>query len=153
MAKLTGTPSVFVGDTSSVFDSAEFTVGQRGYDANGNEYIFLQGVANTTAGSWVIYDEVGVTTLLNDTNNKGFVAIAMAAIGANQYGWYLVRGSVSAKVAEAVADNAPLYTSATDGSAGGTTTGHTAIARAITRGSTAGAGLVTVQVDYPSVTI
>jgi ABC-type uncharacterized transport system permease subunit len=56
----------------------KYTFGSRVQDKDCNEYIYLKGVASTLAGSWVTYDELGVTTLLA-ANAKGPVAIAMAA--------------------------------------------------------------------------
>lgn len=117
-----------------------------------NEYIFLKGVANTVAGMWVTFDEVGVTTLLA-ANAEGPVAVAMAAIDATtKFGWYQIFGTASGRVLADAADNAWLYATATAGVADDAVVAgdliHNAKCRALNGGST---GNVTVQLYYPYV--
>lgn len=77
MANLTGYSQTFDSDTSVVDTSAKTTVLTRAFDSAGNEYIYLKGVASTIVGSWVTYDETGLTTLLA-ANAKGPVAVSMS---------------------------------------------------------------------------
>ena len=114
MANLSGTPQAFVGDTSAVDTSALEKLGKRAWDTSGNEYIYLKGVASTGAGSWVIYDEDYSTTLLT-ANEVGPVAIAMAAMVADRYGWYQIFGINTIAKTDTVAADASLYI---DGTAG-----------------------------------
>lgn len=79
------------------------------------EFIYLKGVASTVAGSAVSYNQVSGATTLSVAASKGPVAIAMSANVANQYGWYLVAGACSVKVAAAVVSGAAVYTTATGG--------------------------------------
>lgn len=139
-------------NTDTIDTTAQVPVGTRMKDTAGNEYIYLKGVASTVAGSWVTYDEAGLTTLLA-ANAIGPVAVAMAATVANTWGWYCIFGSVSAQLAANCADNARLGRETTDGFAGdGRATGDQIIG-AISRGSTAGAtALTAVQIWYPCVT-
>jgi hypothetical protein len=83
-------------------------------DNLGNEYIYLKGLATTALGSWVTFDEVGVTALLA-ANAIGQVAIAQAATVASTWGWYLIAGSCQGKVAASFADNGNIYATATAG--------------------------------------
>jgi len=53
MATLTGYNQAFESDTTTVDSSAKTKLFTRAFDSNGNEYIYLLGVAETTAGSWV----------------------------------------------------------------------------------------------------
>jgi hypothetical protein len=84
-----------VGNTDAVHDSALNPLGTRAYDANGGEYLYLKGVASCVQGAWVAIDvgADGVVVGL-DTDVAGSlksrVAIAMAAIVANKYGWFCV---------------------------------------------------------------
>jgi hypothetical protein len=119
-------------------------------DNLGNEYIYLKGVASTALGSWVTFDELGVTALLA-ANAIGQVAIAQAATIASTYGWYLIAGSCQAKVAASFADNGNLYATATAGTADDAVvagdrikcaTGRSAIDATVT-------GCALVQVNYP----
>ena len=83
MSFITGPKSIAVGALTNVDDSALNTVGDKVYDERGREYLYMKGVADTVQGSWVTYDELGVTALLA-ANAKGNVAVAMAAIIANK---------------------------------------------------------------------
>lgn len=72
------------------------------------EFIYLKGVASTVAGSWVTYNADDWSTALLAANAKGPVAVAMAALVANTYGWYQISGKASAAAAD-VADNADVF--------------------------------------------
>jgi predicted RecA/RadA family phage recombinase len=62
--------------------------------AGGGEFIYLQGAAGTVRGSLVTYNSLTGATVLAATGAKGGspVAVAMAAIGAGQWGWYMITG-------------------------------------------------------------
>lgn len=80
------------------------------------EFIYLAGAANTTVGSWVTYNlDDGSTTLLA-ANAIGPVAVAMAPVVANQWGWYQIQGKAVGKVLAGFVDNANVYATATAGS-------------------------------------
>jgi hypothetical protein len=151
MAQLVGHLMAVVGATDAVHDSALNPVGSRAFDKDGNEYVYMLGVASTLAGSWVTFDEAGATALLV-ANAKGPVAVAMAAIVAAKYGWYLRAGTCSALLAANCADNALIGRETTDGYAGDGRAAGDEIYNAISRGATAGAAaLATVQIHYPFV--
>ena len=81
------------------------------------EFIYLTGVANTAAGSWVTYDITGASALLV-ASAVGPVAIAMAANVASKYGWYMIQGRHPAALcwtSLALASNALLYATASGG--------------------------------------
>lgn len=77
-------------------------------DYGAAEFIYLKGVVGTVAGSWVLYDPEGYTTALLATNAIGPVAVATAAIVADNYGWYQIGGRATANAAD-VADSARVY--------------------------------------------
>ena len=139
------------GPLTQVDDSAEYALLTRTQDADGNEYIYLKGVASTVAGSVVTYDEAGQTTLIA-ANAVGPVAVAMAAIVADKYGWYQVFGSGTAAAAGAVADNAALYISATAGKVDDAVVTGDCIIGMVARAAIAAAGDLAVQLSYPVVT-
>lgn len=85
--------------------------------ADGNSYIYLQGVASTVDGSVVVFAQGTWTTALVAAGKRGNIAIATAATVANTYGWYTYIGQdVSVGPTSAVASNVPLYASGTAGS-------------------------------------
>lgn len=57
------------------------------------EFIYLQGIGSTVAGSVVNYDDSFLTALSTTALDKPRpVAVAMAAIVASRYGWYQISG-------------------------------------------------------------
>jgi hypothetical protein len=151
MASLTSTPKVFSGDTSIVDSVQQYTLGTKAFDSAGNEYIYMQGVTSCTTGSWVTYDEDYVTTLLA-ADAKGPVAVAMAAISATTYyGWFCVRGTVSALLAANCADNVLIGYESTAGYAGDGRAAGDQIYGAISRGATTSAAATDCQIWYPFV--
>ncbi len=137
-------------DLTKIYSSTDLDVpevGERYTDEEGNKYVFLQGVASTAIGSWVTYDELGVSALLA-ANAIGPVAIAQAATVASTKGWYLISGSCNALVAAAFADNGNLYATATAGTADDAVVAGDRIKNAIGRSAVSG-GFTTAQVWYP----
>ena len=132
-----------------VHDSALHELGTRTQNGS-NEYIYLKGVADTAANSWVTYDEAYATALLT-ANAVGPVAVALSATVANKYGWYQIWGSASAAT-DAVADNATLYIDATDGRVDDAAVTGDLVVGAVTRSTDASTNVATVQLNYPYVT-
>lgn len=94
----------------------KFRVGTRVKDNAGNEYVYLKGLTATAIGSWVVYDELGVTALMI-TTSIGPAAIARAAVDAStKFGWYLINGTGTGLALTAYADNATVNATATPGS-------------------------------------
>jgi len=109
-------PVVPAGELTSVDTVAKYPMLTQAKGSDGNTYIYLTGVASTAAGSFVTYDELGITSLLA-ANAIGPVAIAVAATVASTYGWYCIEGSVQGLVAASFADNGLVYATATAGTA------------------------------------
>jgi hypothetical protein len=139
-------------NTLTEVDSAKTNVlGAVAQDAAGNEYIYLTGVANTVAGSWVTYDEAYLTTLLV-ADAVGPCAIALAATVASKYGWYCIKGTATGICGD-IADNAPIYATATDGSVDDANVAGDLIMHATSRSEDALATTnATFQICYPCVT-
>jgi hypothetical protein len=130
MANLVGYPGPSAGDTTKVFTTADNPLGMRGFDAAGNEYIFLKGVASLVAGDWVTYNGVtGVTARIPTTTVSGMLAVAVAAPAAGQFGWFQIFGLT------------PTYTAITTGS----TDGATLTVGTGTAGRVTGGGPVTTK--------
>lgn len=138
------------GRPGEVHTTAKNELGKIAEGTDGKDYIYLQGVASTIAGSWVAYDELGVTLALDSDTAASLnspIAVATAATVANTYGWYGVRGSFSAG-AGTVADNGKVYATSTaficDDAAVTGNQVHGAVWRSADASS-----LATVQIDYP----
>jgi hypothetical protein len=142
-----------VGSTDEIHDSAKNPVGLTARDTEGRLWVYLKGVASVVEGSWVTYDEAGVTALLA-ANAKGPVAVAGAAIVANKYGWFCVfaPSGVSAMVAANSADNTQIGREGADGVAGDGRAAGDQIYNCWSRGATSGAAALTsVQIMFPFV--
>ena len=80
------------------------------------EFIYLLGVASTTANSWVTYNADDHSTTLLAANAIGAVGIAMSANVASSYGWYQIYGKGIGKALTGYLDNGLVYATATAGS-------------------------------------
>ena len=114
-----GMKRIFITKLTDVSSSDKEGVGtvRREGDA---EYIYCKGVASTIAGSVVyISDDGSYNTALLTTAAGAAprrLAVAKAAIGNNQYGWYQTKGYCASIAGLAsCAASAALYTSGTDG--------------------------------------
>lgn len=152
MANLKGYQTAFHADTDTVDTSKQVPLGTRAFDNDGNEYIYLQGVASCVAGSWVSFDEAHVTTLLV-ANAKGRVAVAMAAVDATtEFGWFQIYGkNTIAKVLASFADDGLIYSTATAGSVDDAVVAGDLVVGAIGRSAIA-SGAATVELNYPFAT-
>jgi len=130
-----------------------YTFGSRVQDKDCNEYIYLKGVTSTLVGSWVTYDELGVTALLA-ANAKGPVAVAMAILDANtKFGWYQIAGTASGLEVTATSDNTSVGRETTDGYVGDGRAAGDEIGNCMCRSANAtGSSILgTFQIMYPFV--
>jgi len=137
-------------EISDVFSDLIHPLGTTYRDANGNEYIFLKGVADTAANSWVSFDEAHTTALLV-TGAKGRVGLAMSASVADKYGWYQIYGSATGKVATGFADNGLVYATAVAGTVDDAVVEDNLVVGAIGRSAIA-SGVATMELSYPFIT-
>jgi hypothetical protein len=127
-------------------------VGTEARDTNGNEFLYLRGVAGCVAGSVVTFDSTGQTALLA-ANAKGPVAVAGGPTVAG-YGWFCVKAPLTfpANVAPNCAANALVGREGADGVVGDGRLAGDQIHNFWTRGATGGVGaLVPCQFRYPCV--
>ncbi len=123
------------------------------YDPNGGEYLYMQGIGSTVAGSAVTFDENGITTLVV-ANAVGPVAFAMAAIVADRFGWYCVkspRGGMSVNTDAGIVDNGQVYIDGTAGRVDDTAVTGDRLTNAIFRGTDT-ANFTLCEFDHPWVT-
>lgn len=151
MASIVGDYLAKVSDPAVIDTVQQEAFGTRGMDENGNVYVYLKGITNTLAGSWVTFDELGVTALLA-TDAIGPVAVASAATNANtKFGWYMVAGTCNAQLAANCAADKNIGVEGASGVAGDGQAAGDTIVGAISRGSTSTAAAAAVQLYYPLV--
>lgn len=149
MANLTGTAQAFHGDTAAVDSSRIAELGRRAWDTSGNEYVYLQGTAATVSGDWVVYDDNYGTERLA-VNKVGPVAVTMAAVVANSFGWYQIFGKNTIARTDTVAANKSLYIDGTVGRADDLGVAGDLIIGAYSMTADT-ANVATVSLNYPSV--
>jgi len=146
-------PWISAGDTTVVDSALKHELGSRAFDANGNEYIYLTGVASTVAGYAVTFDEAHLTTL-TVADAVGRVAFAMAAIDStSEYGWYLIYGTITnASAAGPILTDTPLTLCASPGMLADTPVTGDIIIGCISRNAPSlAASPLTIEVNYPFV--
>jgi hypothetical protein len=148
MANISGQLMIAPQELDKISTTQELPLRARAMDKDGNEYIYLKGVADTAVGRFVTFDEAGITALLA-ANAKGSVATAMAATVADRYGWYQIYGSGIGSLAANCADNADLYATATAGVADDAIVAGDRIKGALARGAVTDAANAAVQLNYP----
>lgn len=146
MASLVSIPPV-VGGTTDIHTTQQNALGQRAFDALGNEYIYLKGVASLVANDWVVYDESSYATTRTVANAKGPAAIAQAAVVAGQFGWFGIKGSFTGNVATG-ASGAKVWVTATPGRVDNTDVAVDLVDGAVQRSATA-SNLATFGLNYP----
>lgn len=110
--------------TSTVYTATEltqgkaFAVGDRFQDSSGNDWLFVRAGAAITAYDCVhvnaSYDANPITDAL--AKIAGFIGFAQVAYTAsNQYGWVMISGLPTVRLAASCADDVPLYTTNTAG--------------------------------------
>lgn len=135
-------------DTTTIDTTQQLPTGTRAKDKDGNEYVYLKGVASTTANSVVTFDEAHTTALIT-ANAVGRVAVAMAATVASNWGWYCIHGTTTAKC-DTIADNKACYIDGTDGRVDDAVVAGDLVVGMISR-STDSSNLCTVELNYPCV--
>jgi hypothetical protein len=98
-----------------------FGLGDRGFTADGNEYVFvLAGSGGFTGAGYVgiideAYGAVMASTTTSATAFGDMVGVAGAAVAASSYCWLCVKGVVGVRGNAAAAANARLNTTGTAG--------------------------------------
>jgi hypothetical protein len=117
MAQLVGFYNKKISDPTAIDTEKQHTLGAHGVDESGNQYVYLQGVGSTVAGSWVSFNPTtGVATLLA-ADVAAPVAIAQAAVNStSKYGWFMVYGTYPTALSDTVAGAGALLS--IDGTAG-----------------------------------
>lgn len=141
--------------TNTVYTATEltqgkaFAVGDRYADSIGQEWLFVRSGSAITAYDCVhvnaSYDANPITDTLALT--AGFVGFAQVAYTAsNQYGWVMVSGQPTIRLAASCADDVPLYTTNTAGVLDDATASASGsqIMSVIANGSASGGGVTAV---------
>jgi hypothetical protein len=120
-------------------------------DVKGNVYVYLKGVSSLAAGSWVTFDEGGVTTLLA-ANAVGPVAISMSAnTDSTKFSWFQRVGVNLIASTDTTAADKALYIDGTSGRADDAVVSGDLICGAYSQAADS-SNVCTVRIDRPYVT-
>lgn len=88
-------PVLHSGATSVVDTSAVVKLGSRGFDTEGNEYVYVDFTESCIAGEWVVFDHSFNASQLTAAS-RGFVGVVSGTVSASErYGYVCVRGVVT----------------------------------------------------------
>jgi hypothetical protein len=93
MAELSGQgPIAFHGATTVIDTSAAQKVGMRGFDSDGNGYVYVDFQESFIAGEWCAFDHNYAATQLTAAS-RGWVGVVIGTVSASdRYGWVQVLG-------------------------------------------------------------
>jgi hypothetical protein len=157
--------SYVIGITpSQVWTSTEtppFRPGQRGKDDDGNEYLFVQADSGGVTQYYAaVVEDASFTADMVDTTNSAPgvsagmpVVIPQVAIAASGYGWGLICGVGSVRVAASAAKGTTLNSTATAGQLDDDATAGAEVINGVSLLAANGgaAGAVSAFVTYPYV--
>lgn len=155
MSYVISEPRVGVSQITDVDTTARLPLGTRmkAFDPvyGEGEFIYLEGAANMTANSWVTFNQDDNSTALLAADAIGPVAIAMAAVVADTFGWFQVYGKAVGKVLAGYADNGLVFATATAGSVDDAVVAGDRVKNALGASAigTPSTGLAEFEIQYP----
>lgn len=151
MAQFVGHGLAAVGAPGDIHTTQRNPLGMRLIDTDGNEWVYLAGVASCVEGDWVTYNATTYVAVRLTANAVGMVAIAPAAIVAADWGWFLVKGFYATANCDVVAAAGGLFIDATDGRVDDDSVAGDFVNGAVSTAASS-ANKVAVQISHPYVT-
>jgi hypothetical protein len=126
---------------------------ERSIPLGGGEFLYLQGAAGTQLGAVVGYDSFNNTTTLAPAASSGTpVAVAQAATGAGQWGYYQITGAtVALKDGTALTAGGPVGLGTINGTIGAVVATRQLIGAKVLNAAAAGAANATILLSRPAV--
>jgi hypothetical protein len=93
MAELSAQGPIIHSGATSVVDSVQqIKLGSRGFDQEGNEYVYVDFQEACIRGEWVVFTSAYLASQLTSTS-RGFVGVVDGTVSASdRFGWVMVRG-------------------------------------------------------------
>lgn len=126
-------------------------LGATAKDVDGNEWIYLAGVASCVEGDWVTFNATTYVAVRLIADAVGKVAIAPAAIVAANWGWFLRDGFYPTANSDTVAAAGGLFIDGTTGRVDDQSVAGDFVNGAVSLGADT-ANKLAVQISYPYVT-
>ncbi len=127
-------------------------LGARIQASNGNEYVYLAGVASCTEGDFVTYNATTYVAVRLVKDAVGMVAIAPAAILATNWGWFLIKGFYATANAQNIKNTGGVFCSTTAGAVDDSSVAGDFVNGVLSTVSSDTAGKFAAQISYPYVT-
>ena len=138
------------GVPTAIHTTAQNQIGDRMLDDQGNEYVYLKGAASLAAGVWVSYNAITYQAVILTADGVGSVALAMAAVLAANWGWFMVKGFYPSASSDTVAGAGGLFIDGTPGRVDDASVAGDYISGAVSTGADV-ANVLPVQLNYPMV--
>jgi hypothetical protein len=149
ITNLTGPIVIEAQDTTIASATQLHPLLTRAVDLDGNEYVYVKGVASGIVGAVCTFDEAGVTALaVSGTIGPVCVFTALLSSATATFGWACIYGKVKVIVAEDVDDNDVCYSTATPGALGDSAVVR--INNAVFRAGILSGALGYAQIAYPT---
>lgn len=125
-------------------------LGARDQTVDGQEYIYLAGIAAVAANVVIVYNAATYVAKILTADDVGLVAVAPAAILAANWGWFLIKGFGSAS-SDTVAAAGGLFIDGTPGRVDDASVAGDFINGMVSTGASV-ANVCPVHLSYPYVT-
>lgn len=104
-----------VGKPGDIDTTQRNGLGLEAYDADGNKWIYLAGVASCVEGDWISFNTGSFVAVRLAADAVGRVAIAPAAILAANWGWFMIKGFYPTANSDTVSAAGGLFIDGTTG--------------------------------------
>lgn len=138
------------GSLDAIDTTQRNPLGYRQLTDDGNEFIYLAGIAAVAANVAIVYNATTYVSKILTAADVGAVAIARQAILAINWGWFLIKGFGSAS-SDTVAAAGGLFIDGTPGRVDDASVAGDMIYGMVSTGASV-AGVCPVHLNYPMVT-
>ena len=142
-------------DTDNTHETAQFAVGSRTADRQGNEFVYAQASGAISASYAAIieganFQAKALTKTLLDANEAAPIGWPQVAVADDEYAWFQTDGAADIRVNASAGAKAELYTTSTAGQLDDSSSGQTKILRArLTTSRGSGAGTAPAFLNHP----
>lgn len=143
-------------DTDNTHEAAQFALGSRTSDRQGNEFLYAQASGAVAAHYAAIiegadFQATALTKTLIDANEAAPIGWPLVAVADDEFAWFQTDGAADIQVSASAAAKVELYTTTTAGQLDDAQSGHTKILRVrLTAARGTGAGTAPAFLNHPA---
>ena len=143
-------------DTDNTHETAQFAVGSRTADSQGNEFVYAQASGAISASYAAIIEGANfqakvLTKTLLDANEAAPIGWPQVAVADDEYAWFQTDGAADIRVNASAGAKSELYTTSTAGQLDDSAGSQTKILRVrLTTARGSGAGTAPALLNHPA---